>query len=43
MGTLIIYANGTGGITDVVETPNFWTSGNTGRGTVGDTCVSYPL
>ncbi len=43
MGTLIIFSNGTIGLTDVVETSNFWSSGNTGCGIVGDTCVSYTL
>lgn len=43
MGTLIIYSTGLIGITDVAETANFWTSGNTGCGIVGDTCISYTL
>ena len=43
MGTLVVFASGAIGLMDVLETSNFWVSGNTGYGTVGDTCVTYTV
>ena len=43
MGTLVVFASGSIGLIDVGETSNYWVSGNTGCGTVGDTCVTYTV
>ena len=41
MGTLVVYASGEIGITDVAQTANYWTTGNTGCGIPTDTTVSF--
>ena len=41
LGTKKIYASGELGITDVAQTANFWTIGNTGCGISGDFTVSF--
>ena len=41
LGTLIVFASGQIGITDIAQTANFWTAGNTGCGISGDFTVSF--
>ena len=41
LGTLIVFASGQIGITDVAQTANFWSIGNTGCGISGDFTVSF--
>ena len=41
VGTIIIYASGEMGLTDVVQTAGFWGANNTGCGLAGDTTISF--